>query len=139
VTIEEAVNAKLRAVHGHARVYPDGEVPQDNRAWPVVTYEHLGDDDRVSLDAGRAGVRVDEFAVYVLSPKRADCVAGRELMKAAFAGYNAAGWWGGTGTGVYVSGAVCKDSQGEADSPFDGSEELNRSERQTLRVNWKGA
>lgn len=138
MTIEDALTAKLEAVLGHTRVYPDGGIPEQNEAWPCVTYDHQGDDDQISLGGTRTRVRVDEFTLEVIGPLRGAVAATRDTLKAAFCGYNARGLWGGA-SGVYVTGAVARDAQADADDPFDGGEDLNRRERLSLRINHKGA
>jgi hypothetical protein len=138
VTIEEALYAKLSQVLGHSRVYPDGDIPQGQKLWPCVVYDHLGDDDRILLSGGRARVRVDSFTLEIVGKTRASVSQTRDVIKNAFAGANCAGVWGGTG-GLRITGAVASEPQADAEGPIEGTEDLDRLERLTLRINWIGA
>jgi hypothetical protein len=134
VELEAAIKAKLEAVLGHGRIYPDGAIPTSQTEWPCVAYEHSGNDDRITL-CGRAKTRVDEFDLRVIGKTRLSVAATRRQLFEAFDGYGARGLWGGDG-GIRVSGAVAKEPIADAEL-IEATEELIRSERVVLRVHWR--
>jgi hypothetical protein len=133
MTIEEALTIKLTAVLGYSRIYPDGAIPQGQKDWPCVVYEHAGDDDRVSLAGRRSAVRVDSFSLEFIGFQRIQLAGVREQIKTAFSGANCRGLWGA----VFVTGAIARDANSDAVAPDDGSEKLYRTERLTLTINWR--
>jgi hypothetical protein len=137
MTIEEALCKKLESVLGHTRIYPDGDIPQGQNLWPCVVFDHLGDDDRILLSGGRAKTRIDSFTLEIIGKTRASVSATRDVIKTAFSGANCAGTWGGVG-GLRITGAIASEPQADAEGPIDGTEDLDRLERITLRINWIG-
>jgi hypothetical protein len=136
VLIEQAMTSRLAGLLGHSRIYPDGMIPQGQNVWPCVVYDHAGDDNAVRLSGGRSGIRIDSFNLEIIGVNRLAVATTREQIVDAFAGSNCRGVWGGVG-GIFVTGAVASDANADAVDPQDGTETLYRTERLTLKINWR--
>lgn len=138
MTIEEAVATKLKAVLGHSRVFPDA-IPDTNvndNQWPCLVYTHQSDDEQHGLNATTAAKdHEDTYTLTLWGPDRLAILTARNTLKAAFAGYNAAGVWGGSG-GLVVAGATAMNASATVQPAEDGSDRHMRAEILTLKVFW---
>ncbi len=136
MTIEEALNRKLRDVAAMSRVYPDA-VPDEQSQWPCIVYMHAGDDEEFGLSGDAPTDHIDTFSLELWGPDRAALAALRNRLKTAFAGANCQGVWGGSG-GVAVAGATARDAAADVAPAEDGSDRHDRAERLTLKIFWYG-
>ncbi len=137
MTIEQALQLKLKDVVGHTKVYPDA-APDGYRPEvdpPCVIYQHSGDDVQHGLSDTSGKDCIDLYTLEIWGRDRTAVIALRDLLKSAFRGANAQGTWGGAG-GVVVAGAWCKDAAGDMAPADDGTDRHDRAERLSLKIFW---
>ncbi|MGL6072632.1 MAG: hypothetical protein ACRC8S_00595, partial [Fimbriiglobus sp.] len=134
MTLEEALTAKLRAVLGGNSVYPDG-APQGSSAPLEVVYQQSGDDKFQNVDGKHSKYVVSTFTVEAFGDDRIQLAQFREQLAGAFDGYQGE-WWGGPQEGIWVQSAVASEATADAELAGNGSEDLDRAQRMSVRISW---
>lgn len=138
MTITEALQAKLlseaslTALVG-SRIYGDGEIPQDNATWPVLTHRFQSGDETPYLSGEANDLHRDTFELTVHGDVRKTVDAVRDVLLERFAGITPRGLWQ---PGIFVSGCMPSLTSASADSPMDGSERRDREANVNLLVIW---